>query len=460
MKPSLLTALLFLLAWSFIQVQAVDSSADDRTPVPEKQLQTKCLAKVKEVFKIEYKDVSPAGRAALARKLLQEADAEDPVTRFVMLQDSRDLAIKAGDLKVAFKSIDALAKSFLVSAAGMKVAVLTTIASAKPAPEWHAFAEKCADVARLETPNEDVEAVVKIAELLESASNVVRDRGFSSLAQFRSDDAKWVKQEYLKVKGDLTRIAKVHDDPQLNSRIGHYDCFVLGDFDRGLPLLAAGGDPDLKEIASADLAATNEEKSALTLGNRWWDLAQVQKNPGKIRILARAGHWYARALPAVSGLEKLGIEKRLNESSPAWLSEMPMREMVTGAWGIGKGTVGGENLTPISVNGDQFPHGLGMHPPSSGASHVTFDVNKQFKHFEAAGAIDDTGDKPTASPLTFRVVGDGHELWRSKPMQTPGSRQSFMVDVANFSKLELFVDCPGYFHGCYAVWLEPRLYPW
>ncbi len=417
--------------------------------------------KVKDAFKVEYRDTSAAGREALARKLLEEASHEDLITQFVMLEQSRDLAAKAGDLKTALGAVDSLSASFNVDAPALKVAALTAAASGKPPPDARHFAEACADLSRQVARAEDVEATAKAADLLENAARILKEPGFSALAQFRSDDAKWEKREYAKVKGELSRITKIKDDEQLNSDIGRYYCFVLGDFDRGLPLLAKGANPELKELAAADLAAPEEMKPRMALGDRWWKLAETQHDPGASRIVGRSGYWYERALPDVTGLEKIKVQRRLNESRPSWLSEMPMRDEVVGAWGgIGRGTTGRETGTPITVDGQTSPHGLGMHPPSSSAAHVTFDLDKQYKHLVGAAAVSDLADKPTGSPLTFRVVGDGRELWRSKAINSPGVRLSFLADVSNVSKLELFVDCPGYFHGCYAVWAEPQLYPW
>jgi hypothetical protein len=175
----------------------------------------------------------------------------------------------------------------------------------------------------------------------------------------------------------------------------------------------------------------------------------------------RAAHWYAQALPELTGLAQLTARSRIDQSVPVYLGDLPPLEVRTGAWGgVRKGTVGSENATAITVLGVHSPHGLGLHPPSGGSSHVAYQLDKRFKRLEAAAALNDTADATTSSAVTFRVVGDGKELWRSQPVQNPRVRQSFMVGVEGVTRLELFIDCPGPFFGNHAVWVEPRVMPW
>jgi hypothetical protein len=84
-------------------------------------------------------------------------------------------------------------------------------------------------------------------------------------------------------------------------------------------------------------------------------------------------------------------------------------------------------------------------------------LGKRYRRFKCAAAINDSACGRTATALTFRIVGDGHELWKSQPLKVTGSSEPFDVDVADVDKLELFVDCPGPHGWGHAVWLEPRV---
>lgn len=76
-----------------------------------------------------------------------------------------------------------------------------------------------------------------------------------------------------------------------------------------------------------------------------------------------------------------------------------------------------------------------------------------------AAAINDSAWGRTATALTFRVLGDGRELWKSKPLNEAGSSEPFDVSIVGVDRLELFVDCPGPYDYGHGVWLDPRVVP-
>jgi len=122
-------------------------------------------------------------------------------------------------------------------------------------------------------------------------------------------------------------------------------------------------------------------------------------------------------------------------------------------WNFGRGSVDSQGR-PIQVNGVASPNGLGTHAPHSGEACVTYDLGGAYGHFAGGVGVDDSGPS-SASPLTFRIVADGREVWRSKPIVTPQQAQTFDLDVAGTHQLELCVNCPGGNVGAHAVWTEP-----
>ena len=110
------------------------------------------------------------------------------------------------------------------------------------------------------------------------------------------------------------------------------------------------------------------------------------------------------------------------------------------------------------VRGIASPHGLGMHPPSGGASHVEYQLGKRFRRFVGKVAINDSSNG-SQSPLTFKVLGDGNELWKSRAIQAPRMPAEFHIDVTNVDILQIVVDCPGDHGAAHAVWFEPEVLP-
>jgi hypothetical protein len=103
-------------------------------------------------------------------------------------------------------------------------------------------------------------------------------------------------------------------------------------------------------------------------------------------------------------------------------------------------------------------HALATHPFGDKGAFVEYDLGGRHGSFLGTAAISD-GVKPSTTPLTFRVQGDGKELWRSAPLQAPRESAKFNIDVRGVKVLRLEVQCPGTNDGAQAVWIEPRLFP-
>ena len=229
---------------------------------------------------------------------------------------------------------------------------------------------------------------------------------------------------------------------------------VDGDWQRGLPWLARGDNRSLRRLAQADLERMVDAPDQLAVADGWRDLAGQAEGGIQERMLTRAAWWYRRVLSKLHEFRRMQVQAWLDEMSPGlperdFLFFMPESE--TKLWD------GQLREVPIVVRGQASPYGLYMHPASNDSAHVAFRLGKPYRRFRGAAAINDSVGNRTATALTFRIVGDGRELWKSSPQKEAGAPASFDVDVTGVEKIELFVDCPGdngYAHG---VWIEPRL---
>ncbi|HVX86675.1 MAG TPA: NPCBM/NEW2 domain-containing protein [Phycisphaerae bacterium] len=130
-----------------------------------------------------------------------------------------------------------------------------------------------------------------------------------------------------------------------------------------------------------------------------------------------------------------------------------------GHWGFGaQGAFGNASLTPITVKGATYLNGIGTVPPTNGSAHVVYHLNRRYARFTAQVALNDTSNN-AATPVTFRIVADGTELWRSPPISSHADPAPFDVGITNVDRLELFVDCPGSNNQVPSVWLNPCLKP-
>ena len=138
-----------------------------------------------------------------------------------------------------------------------------------------------------------------------------------------------------------------------------------------------------------------------------------------------------------------------------YLIDLDETDVHMGPWIFGKGSTAIPPQT-ISFKGIKSPNGLGMHPPVNGTASVKYKLDKAFRVFETASALNDT-TPGSQTPLSFEVVGDGRVLWTSGQINMPRTKQDCKANVSGVSTLELRVTCPGGFAGAHAVWLEPRV---
>ena len=151
----------------------------------------------------------------------------------------------------------------------------------------------------------------------------------------------------------------------------------------------------------------------------------------------------------------------LSPDGKVYLSDMTPVSVSTfhdGSWGFGINGDLGNHQDRITVNNVLSPHGLGVHPPSSGASTVVYRLDGKYSLLTGKGAINDNCSRSTTA-LIFRINGDGNELWRGRPIQVRKAPQEFKIDVTGVNTLELVVDCPGSHDNAHAVWFEPALTP-
>ncbi|HYG76518.1 MAG TPA: NPCBM/NEW2 domain-containing protein [Planctomycetota bacterium] len=141
-----------------------------------------------------------------------------------------------------------------------------------------------------------------------------------------------------------------------------------------------------------------------------------------------------------------------------YVCDLKETEFKVGTGGLGKNGSDGRGSEPVKVCDTPYKKSLAMHPPekANGEARATYLLNKKFAVFNAEVAIADSS-RGSSSDLTFKVRGDGRELWRSRPNRMPRMKQSCSVSVAGVSALELIVEAESSAYSAHAVWLDPHL---
>jgi hypothetical protein len=125
------------------------------------------------------------------------------------------------------------------------------------------------------------------------------------------------------MKAAAETLEKSPDDPAANGVVGGYECFVLGDWNRGLAKLAKAAPGKVRDAAAEELrlreAPQPDVKDRFSLAGRWWDLAEKEELEATAAAAIR-GHsaaLYAVCLEGLTDPLDLAIaRKRAGDAKP------------------------------------------------------------------------------------------------------------------------------------------------
>ena len=196
-----------------------------KSPVPDAGALAEATKLIKDIYGDDWKAAkTTAQKQALAKKLFQKAKETEPkdAARFVLLRLSRDIAAQALDGQTAFQAIDEMDQSFQIDALEMKLAVLTTGASAEQTAEQHdTIAKVAADLSEKAVASENFPLAKQLNELALAEARKGRDARLTSRASHRSAEI----DDLAKVHGQAIQAAatvldKKPTDPDANLTLG------------------------------------------------------------------------------------------------------------------------------------------------------------------------------------------------------------------------------------------------
>jgi hypothetical protein len=422
----------------------------ERVPVPDADAQRKAEKVVREVFGDPAKK-SAAERIAVSRKLLQQATEtkDDPAPIYVMLRESRDLAARAGDAATALKAVDEMARRFQIDPVQEKLTVLSLVVQdgrpdvMKPATEAYL---KLADDAE---GVGDAEGAEKAAAGAAATARKVKELVLVTKADAKVRETGELKARIARVKKAREVLASTPADPAANLEVGQFECFLRGNWEAGLPLLAKGSEEELRTLAQQDLATPPTAQEKVTLADAWWERGDKESGVARQKIQQRAGHWYELASADAKGLWRVRVERRLQElGQPVPLAPGKELEGLVGWWKLDDGS--GQKLQDSS---GQNRHGslFGESEWEKGRVNqaLRFRGNQPRATVPDEQALRLTGDMTVAvwfllesrSNDWVRLVGKGapetrnYGLWLEMP---PGNRILFQMGETPPTHTNLF----------------------
>lgn len=304
--------LLFSVACLLLCLAAAPAT---RPSIPNASALQTANSQVQEVFGKDLASARlPQEREALSQKLLGAAEqtVDDPAGRYVLLSKAAELATSIGDLPLALKAIGRIDAEWSVDGLRLKADVLIKSAPLMRTPpdrlEWARNAEIVGDQAAAA----DQYALAK--ELNQLAMTVVapiRNAALSKRLEERAARLGELSAAYAALAPSLTKLQTAPKDPAANLAVGKFEAFIKGDWQSGLPRIALGDDPMLRDLAARDLGAASNPDDRVGIADAWWDLAEQQSGIARRNLQLRAASWYQLAAGTLTGLTKIKAENRI-----------------------------------------------------------------------------------------------------------------------------------------------------
>jgi hypothetical protein len=298
------------------------SKTSSKPPIPEAAAQAAALAEVRKIHRDELdKAQEPAKKKALARSLLKEAaeTQDEPVIRYVLLGQARDLAVSVGDSELLRDVLDETAKYYDVNAQEQLIAILNDVAESRIGTGGKKeLARGALEAAEECIVQHDYDAALKLARAAQGMA-MGRDTTLSKQAGDLAKTVPRLRQEYERFQQAAKVLADDPDNSAANLAQGKYYCLVQNTpeaWKKGLPMLAKGNDEKLKTLAEAELALSRSKPVAgdmFNLAEQWYDVARSGEESAQESFRSRAAFWYKKAIPNLQGFKEKKAKLRLSE---------------------------------------------------------------------------------------------------------------------------------------------------
>jgi len=458
---------------------AVAVTKQARPVVPPDEALKKADAEIREIF-----DFKAATDLESRKKLVAEIRSTaletktDPVGQYAMLRMARDMSAHLGDYAMAEETINEMSERFDIDPLAMRSKAIVRAMTAKvPGDQRAKVARVGLELAKEFHQADRYKEALTVITAASRASARLKDSQLVADAKQMAVESRAMAKKYSAVRRALETLKTNPDDPAANTSVGKYLCFVKGDWQRGLPMLAKGDDAKLKDLATKEQGGTADTKEQVSLAGAWWDVGNEKANRSYREILPHAGIWYRKALPQLTGLEKAKVEKRLNAIEKSMASKRARRGAATtvieeiylddvqeeshrtlnsGGWTFGKhGWLGVKGGSRVSLRGVKTQHALSMHPPKKSTSYVNYRLGGRCNTLLATAGI--SGNVKPRGGVIFVVYGNGRLLWKSPTIRESNLGVPCRVDVRGVDRLKLEVLCPGSHIDAHAVWFNPRV---
>jgi WD40 repeat protein len=288
--------------------------AGRRRPIPAPDAVAAVEAKLKEQYKADYAKKLASDMRDLGKKLyLESLVAEgDPVLRYVLLREARDLGAQGVDPALVTDAIAKLCAAYDIDAASQIVAAFETLGKLAQTPiTQRPIAEGALAAIKAVLAADDFDAALRLVKVAETVAKKSGPAHLSEAASATSKILAKYRSEFDSVKPYRDKLKTDPHDPKACQAVGSVIAFVRGDWQAGLEMLAKSEDPKWKAVATKEINPPTSTIDMMALADAWWDLGEGTTGDVKGHCQRRARYWYTQARQDVAGAEKVKVDDRL-----------------------------------------------------------------------------------------------------------------------------------------------------
>jgi len=292
-----------------------------RVPVPDGDALSSAEEAARKLFAKELKEATrPPQQIALAAEIMNSGRAtqNDFTSRFVLVDLARTLFIQAGEVDQALTAARLLEIEYDVPREHLVSATLEALEGATMTTEQRATLTKtAAELADTAVTSEEFDRADKLSALAVQFATKLKDADVRKDLQQRRNHIQKIVKEWNVVKVGLDKLKEDPQDAAANLAAGKFYCLLIEDFHRGLKYLAASSDPLLSEAAKLDVSAEGADGAKRLEAAQAWQKAEAKIGDRESKLAAqRRERWLLQqALPSLSGIEQIKVNKRLADLS-------------------------------------------------------------------------------------------------------------------------------------------------
>lgn len=286
-----------------------------KVPPPDKQKAK--LLEIQQLFRDEVSHKSTQQQKLVAaRKLaIQAANTTgDAAGKFALYRYACDLAVEAAAPPALLEIATEMCREFELNELALQTSLLERIAGQRVPPDARPGIVQAAVQATEDAiARDEFAAAAKLIKIAGASASKARNK--TLVAAVNEAKAKLAAAEEGTRAAAKARqiLEKDANDAAANLALGRFLVFVKQRWDEGLPYLRKSGAEPYETLAGLEAAPPQNAEAIVELADAWWEFSQNANAQERAAGLSRALHWYSKAAQQLTGLEKLRVEKRLQQ---------------------------------------------------------------------------------------------------------------------------------------------------